>query len=200
MTDGRRDGRGITPSQTVGPFFSFALRPAANTTYVGLASDDLLTEDTVGEPILIIGRVLDGEGAAVPDAMIEMWQADGSGRYPGKGAPTNTSFKGFGRSETSDEGFRFKTVKPGSVSAPDGSRQAPHINISVFARGILRRMFTRLYFEDETANQSDPILAVVPADRRATLIARRDGTIAGVACYVFDIRLQGEGETVFFEA
>ena len=192
--------RGITPSQTVGPFFSFALTPGTNYTYVGLAGDDLLTEDTVGEPIVIVGRVIDGEGIPLPDAMIEIWQADGAGRYPAEGAPANTAFKGFGRSDTKDGGFHFRTVKPGSVLAPDGNPQAPHINVGAFARGVLRRMFTRLYFEGEPANQSDPVLALVPADRRPTLIARRDGTIDGAARYVFDIRLQGKGETVFFEA
>jgi protocatechuate 3,4-dioxygenase alpha subunit len=188
--------RGITPSQTVGPFFSFALTPAANSAHADIAGGDLVTEDTVGEPIVIAGRVLDGEGAPVPDAMIEIWQADGAGRYPSKGAAANTAFRGFGRSETGGAGFRFKTVKPGHVPGPDGKEQAPHINVSIFARGVLRRMFTRIYFEGEPGNDDDPALRLVPADRRSTLIARRDGT----ARFAFDIRLQGEGETVFFEA
>jgi protocatechuate 3,4-dioxygenase alpha subunit len=188
--------RGITPSQTVGPFFSFALTPGANYPYAVIAAADLVTEDAVGEPIVVVGRILDGDGVPVPDAMIEIWQADGAGRYPSKGVAANTAFKGFGRSETRDGGFRFRTVKPGHVPGSDSKEQAPHINVSVFARGVLRRMFTRIYFEGEPENDNDPVLRVVPADRRSTLIARRDGT----ARFVFDIRLQGEGETVFFEA
>lgn len=187
--------RGVTPSQTVGPFFAFALTPAKADAYRALAGDDLVTEDAVGEPIIIIGRVLDGEGALVPDAMVEIWQADGAGRYPGKGAVANTTFKGFGRSETKDGGFRFRTVKPGAVPSPDGNLQAPHINVSVFARGVLRRMFTRIYFEGEPGNDDDPVIRLVPADRRSTLIARRDGG----ARFIFDIKLQGDEETVFFE-
>ena len=188
--------RGITPSQTVGPFFSFALTPGANYANVGIAGEDLVTGDTVGEPILVVGRILDGEGTVVTDAMIEIWQADGAGHYSGNGTAANTTFKGFGRSETSEGGFRFRTVKPGRVAGPDGKTQAPHINVSLFARGILRRMFTRIYFEGEPGNDDDPVLRLVPADRRSTLIARRDET----ARFVFDIKLQGEDETVFFEA
>ena len=131
--------------------------------------------------------------------MVEIWQADGAGRYPDRATRSNTAFKGFGRSETKD-GFRFRTVKPGPVAGPDATPQAPHINVSVFARGILRRMFTRIYFEGEAANDADPILGLVPSDRRATLIARHEGTVDGTERYVFDIRLQGEDETVFFEA
>jgi protocatechuate 3,4-dioxygenase alpha subunit len=195
MTD-----RGITPSQTVGPFFAFALTPGKTSAYATLAGDDLITDDTVGEPIVIVGRVLDGEGEPVPDAMVEIWQADGAGRYPGGGTPANTAFKGFGRSETSDGGFHFRTVKPGAVPGPDGKRQAPHINVGVFARGVLRRMFTRIYFEGEPGNETDPVLALVPVTRQQTLLARRNGAADDAPSYVFDIRLQGEGETVFFEA
>ena len=189
--------RGITPSQTVGPFFAYSLTPAEYD-YPGLVSNDLRTDDAVGEPILIEGRVIDGEGTEVPDAMVEIWQADGAGNYAGRGS--NTTFKGFGRSETKGSGFSFRTVKPGAVTGPDGKIQAPHINVSVFARGILLRMFTRIYFAGEAANTTDPILTLVPADRRATLVARREGNVDGMARYVFDIRLQGENETVFFEA
>jgi protocatechuate 3,4-dioxygenase, alpha subunit len=189
--------RGITPSQTVGPFFAYSLTPRENA-LAGIATDDLRTDDAVGEPILIEGRVIDGEGVQVPDAMVEIWQADGAGNYAGRGS--NTTFKGFGRSETKGRGFSFRTVKPGPVAGPDGKTQAPHVNVSVFARGILRRMFTRIYFASEMANDGDPILTLVPADRRATLVARREGDVDGMARYVFDIRLQGENETVFFEA
>ena len=187
---------GLTPSQTIGPYFAYSLTPGEYA-FPALIGNDLRTDDAVGEPILIEGRVLDGEGVQVPDAMVEIWQADGAGRYAGRGS--NATFKGFGRSETKGSGFSFRTVKPGAVTGPDGTRQAPHINVSVFARGILRRMFTRIYFEGEAANDGDPILMLVPAERRTTLIARRDGSAEGLARYVFDVRLQGENETVFFE-
>ena len=193
--------RPITPSQTVGPFFAFSLTPV-DYPYPALVGNDLLTEDAVGEPIRIEGRVLDGAGSPVPDAMIEIWQADGAGHYAGNdSAPLpNTAFKGFGRCATDREGnFSFRTLKPGSVPAPDGRPQAPHINIGLFARGLLRRLFTRIYFEGEAANDGDPVLALVPHEARKTLIARRTES-EGAAAYVFDIRLQGDDETVFFEA
>ncbi len=192
--------RGLTPSQTVGPFFAYALTPAEYD-YAALAGDDLRTDDVEGMPIVVEGRLFDGDGAPVPDAMIEIWQADGKGRYPGASAAlANARFKGFGRSETTGGTWRFTTVKPGIVAGPEATTQAPHINVGVFARGVLKRLFTRFYFDDEAANAADPILALVPADRRATLIARRDGARDGLPRYVIDIRLQGEDETVFFEA
>src|SRR5260221_5022169 len=141
--------RGITPSQTVGPFFAYSLTPGEYR-YAGLAGTDLRTDDAGGEPIVIEGRVIDGEGAQVADAMVEIWQADGAGKYAGRGS--NTTFKGFGRAETKGSGFSFRTVKPGAVIGPDGKAQAPHINVGVFARGILRRIVTRLHFADEAAN------------------------------------------------
>jgi protocatechuate 3,4-dioxygenase alpha subunit len=148
-----------------------------------------------------VGRLLDGDGLAVSDAMIEIWQADGQGRYPGHDpALSNARFKGFGRCETGRDGaFSFRTVKPAGVPGPNGGDQAPHVNVGVFARGLLRRLFTRIYFEDEAANADDPILALVPAERRATLIARREPG-SGEPVYRLDIRLQGGDETVFFEA
>jgi protocatechuate 3,4-dioxygenase alpha subunit len=192
--------RGITPSQTVGPFFHFSLTPT-DQGFRGIADDNLVTPDAVGAPIRIAGRLIDGAGNPVPDAMIEIWQADGAGRYAGSEPRANTSFKGFGRAATSKEGaFGFTTVKPGAVPGPDGRLQAPHINVGVFARGMLKRLFTRIYFEGEPGNAGDAILALVPAERRATLIARRDGISGGMGLYVFDIRLQGDGETVFFQA
>ena len=194
--------RGITPSQTVGPFFAYCLTPRGYD-FSELVSNDLVTDDTSGERIRIEGRVFDGDGQPVTDAMIEIWQADAQGRYAhpadGRAAP-NARFRGFGRAGTDDEGrYGFTTVKPGPVPGPDGRLQAPHINVHVFARGVLRHMMTRIYFADEAANEADPILALVPADRRGTLVARRDGQ-HGLPTYVFDIRLQGEDETVFFEA
>ncbi len=138
----------------------------------------------------------------MPDCFLELWQADGAGRYPGQpGQKPNTTFKGFGRSAADKDGrYHFHTVKPGPVPGLAGQMQAPHINVGVFARGILRRMFTRIYFADEAANGSDAILALVPEDRRQTLIAGRDGNADDVPRYVFDICLHGDDETVFFEA
>jgi protocatechuate 3,4-dioxygenase alpha subunit len=189
---------GITPSQTAGPYFAYALTPAGRYAISDLATNDLVTDDAAGERITIEGRIRDGDGELVTDAMLELWQADGEGRYPGADpALSNARFKGFGRCECNADGrYTFHTVKPGPVPGPNGAMQAPHIDVGVFARGILRRLFTRIYFEDEPGNAADSILALVPTERRGTLIAKRTGEGA----YVFDIRLQGENETVFFEA
>jgi protocatechuate 3,4-dioxygenase, alpha subunit len=188
---------GITPSQTVGPYFAYCLTPRE---YDGreLATGDLITQDAVGARIRIDGVVYDGDGAPVPDAFVEIWQADGEGRYahPKGGLPGNAEFKGFGRTECDGAGrFSFTTVKPGPVPGPNGVAQAPHLNVGLFARGVLRRLFTRVYFADEAGNAADPVLALVPEDRRYTLIARKDGA----SSYRFDIRIQGDHETVFFE-
>jgi protocatechuate 3,4-dioxygenase alpha subunit len=183
----------LTPSQTIGPFFAYGLTPRA---YGGheLFTEQVAAEGMEGERIRVEGAVYDGDGALVGDAMIEIWQADGQGRFNAAG---NAGFTGFGRCETSAEGVYFcETVRPGAVPGPDGATQAPHLTLSVFARGVLVRLMTRIYFSDEPANASDPVLALVPAERRDTLIAKR-GT-DGV--FRLDIRLQGEGETVFFEA
>ena len=199
MTETKGSGpAGLTPSQTAGPYFAYALTPAGRYAISDLATNDLVTEDAAGERITIEGRVVDGDRELVTDAMLEVWQADGDGRYPGADpALANARFKGFGRVECNAEGrYCFHTVKPGRVPGPKGVMQAPHLNVGVFARGILRRLFTRIYFEDEAANASDPILALVPDEARQTLIARR----VGKGAYVFDVRLQGENETVFFEA
>lgn len=188
----------ITPSQTVGPFFAYCLTPTAYA-YRAVFSNDLTHDGIAGERVRIEGRVLDGDGAPVPDAMIEIWQADAEGNYVRGEQGANLPFRGFGRAECDAEGrYHFTTVKPGPVPGPGGTRQAPHINVSVFARGVIRRMLTRLYFSDEMHNAGDPILALVPGDRCLTLIAHRMEGAPPV--YTFDIRLQGEGETVFFEA
>ena len=170
---------GLTPSQTVGPFFGFGL-PWPAGPYV-------VPDGTPGA-VWVRGRVVDGAGEPVPDALIETWQADASGRY---GEP---GFRGFGRAGTDVQGrYAILTVKPGVVPGPDGSTQAPHLAMSVFARGLLNRVVTRVYFpEEEAANAADPILGQVPVDARPTLIAR-----AGEDGYLFDIRLQGDDETVF---
>jgi protocatechuate 3,4-dioxygenase alpha subunit len=192
---------GITPSQTVGPFFAPALTPGKTYPWRQPLGNDLITPDASGERIRIEGRVTDGDGAPVDDAMIEIWQADAAGRYahPADKRRPNAQFKGFGRAMSDAEGrFSFSTIKPGAVPGPDGKPQAPHILVAVFARGLPRHAYTRIYFADEAANASDAILALVPAERRTTLIAARAENNGG-AVYRFDIRLQGENETVFFD-
>lgn len=188
----------ITPSQTVGPFFACCLTPRD---YGGqeLASSIIATE-AAGPRVRIEGKVYDGNGDPVPDAMVEAWQADASGRYAPHGAAwADADFRGFGRCESGKSGdFWFATIKPGRVPGPDGGLQAPHLNLHVFARGLLRPVFTRIYFADERSNASDPILALVPQTRRHTLLAQ---PVPGEeTAYRFDIRLQGgDDETVFFE-
>jgi protocatechuate 3,4-dioxygenase alpha subunit len=200
----------ITPSQTVGPFFAYGLTPEGRChwdpdgTYgwKETVGADLITPDATGEKIHIEGRVLDGDGQPINDAMIEIWQADAQGRYASPGdtrARPNTKFKGFGRSATDKDGvYSFDTIKPGAVPGPGGKMQAPHIVVAIFSRGMLRQIYTRLYFSDAGANASDPILALVPQERRGTLIAHKQAD-AGRTNYRFDIRVQGEDETVFFE-
>ncbi len=190
---------GLTPSQTVGPFFAYGLVSDGAYAWPDAFSHNIVTPDASGERIRIVGNVFDGDGAAIPDAMLEIWQADSQGRFndpQDSRAAANASFKGFGRTGTTHEGaFVFETIKPGSVPGPDGTLQAPHILMAVFARGMLLHLFTRIYFEGEALNADDAVLAQVPADRVATLIARRDADGA----YRFDIHLQGDKETVFFE-
>jgi protocatechuate 3,4-dioxygenase, alpha subunit len=190
---------GITPSQTVGPFFAYGLTPNGKYEWNDAFTSNLVTPDTSGDRIRVEGFVYDGDGVPVPDSMLEIWQADAQGRFADpqdKRALPNVSFKGFGRCGTGPKGeFAFDTIKPGSVPDPDGKPQAPHILMAIFSRGMLRQNYTRIYFDDEAANAADPVLALVPADRRGTLIARRGQN--GV--YRFDIRLQGDDETVFFE-
>jgi protocatechuate 3,4-dioxygenase alpha subunit len=190
-----------TPSQTVGPFFAYGLTPEQyGYPFRELAGAVLTDDDTPGERIRIVGRVLDGDGAPVPDAMIEIWQADAEGRYahPADARGSNVPFKGFGRCGTGtdpESRFVFDTIKPG---AP-GDGQAPHVNVIVFMRGLLSHVYTRIYFADETeANARDPVLASVEEARRHTLIAACATTPAGTV-YRFDIRLQGPDETVFFD-
>lgn len=191
----------LTPSQTVGPYFSMRL-PWENGPYV-------VPEGTPGA-ITITGRLLDGAGDPIPDGLIETWQANPAGRFAHPDDPRgpviggDKAFRGFGRCETAHDGsFRIVTLKPGPVPAGDGDGklQAPHIDVSVFSRGMLDRSVTRIYFADEeAANAADPVLAQVPEGRRATLLATPydDGT-ATPGLYRFDIRMQGEAETVFFD-
>jgi protocatechuate 3,4-dioxygenase, alpha subunit len=180
----------LTPSQTVGPYWT-----------IGMLWPDgpyVVPEGTPGA-FWIRGRLYDGEGAPVPDGFVESWQADPDGLYHHPDDPRSSSvgdWRGFGRAQTDTEGrFALYTVKPGPVPGPDGTTQAPHLALSVFARGLLNRVVSRLYFADEAElNAADPVLATVPAQRRETLIAQpaaEDG-------YRFDIHLQGADETVFF--
>jgi protocatechuate 3,4-dioxygenase, alpha subunit len=185
----------LTPFSTVGPFFKLLVRDRPEGT------DCLVTDTTRGERITIAGTLTAGDGAPVEDGLVEIWQADADGRYHHPGDPesdlADPAFTGFGRAATGSGGaFRFQTVRPGVVSGPADEKQAPHILVSVMARGVMSRCWTRLYFEDEPLNATDPILQLVPAQRRATLIARRKDT----GEYEFNIVLQGARETVFFEA
>jgi len=200
----------ITPSQTVGPFFAYGLAPHSRCDWQPSDAYDwkqtvgsnLVTPDATGTRIRIEGRITDGDGIGINDAMIEIWQADAQGRYASPRdtrARPNTQFKGFGRSATDKNGeFSFDTVKPGSVPGPEGKPQAPHIVVCIYSRGMLRQLYTRLYFSDESSNSSDPILTLVPGDRRDTLIAHKQSP-AGHNVYRFDIRVQGGDETVFFD-
>jgi protocatechuate 3,4-dioxygenase alpha subunit len=191
---------GITPSQTVGPYFKYGLTPNGEYEWNDAFTNNLLTPDVSGERIRVEGKVYDGDGALIPDCMLEIWQADAQGRFSDpqdKRALPNSSFKGFGRVGTDKSGsYAFDTIKPGVVPDADGKPQAPHILLAVFARGMLLHLYTRIYFDDEAGNAGDPVLALVPADRRATLIARHK---AGAGVYTFDVHLQGDSETVFFE-
>jgi len=191
---------GITPSQTVGPFFKYGLTPTGEYACNDAFTNSTLTSDVTGDRVRIDGRVFDGDGVAVPDVMLEIWQADAQGRFADpqdKRALPNASFRGFARCGTDKDGnYCFDTIKPGAVPDADGKPQAPHIVLAVFARGMLRHLYTRIYFSDEAGNTADPVLAQVPADRRATLIAVRE---AGKPVYRLDLRLQGDDETVFFD-
>ena len=181
-----------TPSQTIGPFFKPALFRSGN--------ESLVTPKSRGERVTIDGCVLDGDASPVADALIELWQANADGRYQ---HPDDTQeklidpeFRGFGRAATDDRGrVRFYTIKPGPVPGAGNILQAPHINVSVFARGLLKRLVTRIYFPDEAMNATDAVLNSVATDRRSTLIARveRPGVLR------FEIVLQGHNETVFFD-
>lgn len=195
---------GQTPSQTVGPFFAYALTPEPYGRQ-GIAGNVMAGDDTQGDVVRVEGRVIDGDGQPVPDALVEVWQANAAGRYrhaddPRDDVPVDDAFTGFGRSGTDANGrFWFETVKPGPVPGRGNAPQAPHINVAVFARGMLTHAYTRIYFADEEeANGIDPVLNSVDEARRGTLIgdARQ---VHGRTVYRFDIRLQGDGETVFFD-
>ena len=180
-----------TPSQTVGPFFSIGLE--------SVRVDNLAVSSVAGERVTIVGRVLDGDDNSVPDAVLEIWQANARGKYA---HPEDTQIKtaddafvGYGRVPTNDAGeFRFTTVKPGPVPGPQGAMQAPHLVVSVFMRGLLNRLVTRIYLPDEAANAKDFVLGLVEPGRRSTLIAQRSG-----GELQWNVILQGAHETVFFD-
>jgi len=183
-----------TTSQTVGPFFSIGMCRSIK--------QDLADTDVSGERVSIMGRVLDGVGQPVPDAILEIWQANSHGKYAhpedDQDKPLDANFSGYGCIPTNAEGnFRFTTIKPGQVPDPDGKLQAPHIVVSVFARGLLRRLVTRIYFPGEAANDSDFALKLVEPARRETLIAKK--LSGGAGALEWNVVLQGFNETVFFD-
>jgi protocatechuate 3,4-dioxygenase, alpha subunit len=182
-----------TASQTIGPYLHIGL--------TWLITDNLVLPGVAGTPVTLQGRVTDGDGKPVNDALVEIWQANANGRYPHpedtRDVPLEPAFKGFGRVPTDEDGrFRFTTIKPGRVPAPGGGLQAPHINVTIFMRGLLKHLVTRVYFDGDPANAEDAVLQSVPAARRATLLARP--TAGDVHALTWDVRLQGDGETVFF--
>ena len=184
-----------TSSQTVGPFFHLGLTGKHSVACMAAAG-------AMGKRIWLHCRVFDGDGLPVPDALLELWQADADGKYahpddPQK-KPGDPHCSGFGRLATDKDGAcEFETVQPGCVPGPGETLQAPHINVSVFARGILQRLATRIYFAGDAANGNDPVLALVPDDRRATLMAEPDAQTSDH--WIFEIRLCGDHETVFFD-
>jgi len=179
-------------SQTIGPYLRIGLE--------WMQIEDIAPKGVAGERVSIRGRVIDGNGKPVNDAAVEIWQANSHGRYAHpedkQDKPLEKEFRGYGRALTDDEGaFRFTTIKPGRVPGPGGKLQAPHLTVTIFMRGLLKHLQTRIYFPDDPANAEDPILALVPAERRSTMVARRtsDGTLEWNAV------LQGKSETVFFD-
>jgi protocatechuate 3,4-dioxygenase, alpha subunit len=183
-----------TASQTVGPFFHIG--------FDWLYLNDLTAAGVSGERVTISGKIVDGDGKPVPDAIIELWQANAHGKYAHpddmQSKPIEAAFKGFGRIATDDQGmFRFATIKPGRVPGPDGALQAPHIAVSIFMRGLLKRLVTRIYFPDEASNDDDGILKLIPQARRETLVAKK--TVVDPSQLEWNIVVQGLNETVFFD-
>ena len=182
-----------TPSQTVGPYLKIGFLP--------LVIDAIAPIGVPGERITIRGRMSDGDGKPINDGVLEIWQADAQGKYahPEHGQKTiaANAFRGFGRILTDGGGaFRFTTIKPGPVAGPDGRQQAPHLVVTVFMRGMLRHLITRMYFPDEPLNDTDPVLQRVPVDRRGTLVATAGSEKSILEWHVVS---QGSTETVFFD-
>jgi protocatechuate 3,4-dioxygenase, alpha subunit len=201
-----------TPGQTLGPFFEQGLLRTSKVFQVpGLCRGDrdvfdhvLARDGAAGERICLEGAVYDGLEQPIGDALLEIWQANAHGRYhhplDASGGELDPGFQGFGRAGTDARGcFAFQSVKPGPVAGAGGSLQAPHVNLVLGARGMTRHAFTRVYFAGDARLEQDPVLALVPEHRRRTLIAQATGQRDGVTVYRFDIHLQGEHETVFFE-
>ncbi len=187
----------LTPSQTVGPYFHYMLTPKA---YGGreIFTADLTTQGLQGEKLRIEGRVFDADGAPMPDALIEIWQADASGAFahPASPKPVSNGFRGFGRCPTDAHGaFAFDTIMPGVVATFDGRPQSPHVAVHVFARGMPKHLATRIYFAGRADLTTDPALLLVPQERRETLLARE----IAKGLREFNIRLGGDAETVFFD-
>ena len=183
--------RGST-SQTIGPYLRIGLE--------WMVIEELAPKGVAGDRVSIEGRVIDGDGKPVNDAAVEIWQANSQGKYASpedpQDKPVEAGFRGYGRSLTDDAGvFRFRTIKPGRVPGSDGKLQAPHLAVTVFMRGLLKQLVTRMYFPDEASNAEDPVLASVPAERRPTLIARKRADSA----LEWNLVLQGRNETAFFD-
>jgi protocatechuate 3,4-dioxygenase alpha subunit len=179
-------------SQTIGPYLRIGLE--------WMVIEDLAPQGVPGERVRIEGRIVDADGRPVNDAAVEIWQANSHGKYASpedpQSKPLDSAFRGYGRSLTDEAGsFRFRTIKPGRVPGPDGGTQAPHLTVTIFMRGLLKQLHTRLYFPDDPANADDAVLNLVPAERRSTLIAklRADGALE------WNVVLQGRNETVFFD-
>jgi len=185
-----------TPSQTAGPYFHLGCTQLHSVQRIA-------GSQAKGQHLRLICRVLDGDGRPVPDAMVEIWQADAQGRFSDpqdKRALPNSAFRGFGRCGTDPNGdYAFDTIKPGQVPDPDGKPQAPHLLVSVFMRGVLRRLITRIYFPNEPGNAADFILNLVEPARHATLIAIPKTSAGDAATLVWNVVLQGAAETVFFD-
>lgn len=180
-----------TSSQTIGPYLHIGMDWAVG--------PDFAAPGVKGERVTVTGRIVDGDGRPVNDAMLEIWQANSHGRYAHpedtRDLPLDEGFTGWGRVTTDDDGrFRFNTIKPGRVPAADGRLQAPHLNVTLFMRGMLKQLVSRMYFDGDAANVQDPVLLQVPQARRGTLLARSSG-----GALEWNIVLQGAGETVFFE-
>ena len=193
-----------TASNTIGPFFHHILTPEGHGK-TGITDNKLAGKKTKGERIRVEGRILNADGKPLRAAMLEIWQANAAGRYNSPvddrdEAQLDKKFSGFGRVSSGSKGkFEFETIKPGAVPSSGNALQAPHINLTLFAAAIHSHLFTRLYFSDETeANDIDPVLTSVGEDRRGTLIAKRKKTKNGIV-YRFDVKLGGDGETVFFD-
>jgi len=179
-------------SQTIGPYLRIGLE--------WMVIEDLAPPGVAGDRVRLEGRVVDADGKPVNDAAVEIWQANSQGKYASpedtQAQPVEKAFRGYGRSLTDDAGaFRFRTIKPGRVPGPEGKLQAPHLTVTIFMRGLLKQLQTRIYFPDEPANADDPVLNLVPAERRATLVAKKraDGALE------WNVVLQGKNETVFFD-